>query len=233
MNIPSHVAFIPDGNRRWARERLLPTSAGHASGGRRIVETILCANSLGIKCVSYYVFSHENVSKRSDQEKFLLGEIIRSLIKNEFKQLVDINARILILGEQLDFIDSDLLEMLDDIVRQTQHNSGITVCLYLGYSARYEILNAAKRCAELVRLNKMDIDEISEPVFSRFMYSYGIPDPDLLIRTSGEQRVSNFLLWQLAYTEMFFAKNYWPDFSKVDLEAIIHDYSSRERRYGA
>lgn len=233
MNIPSHVAFIPDGNRRWARERLLPTSAGHASGGRRIVETILSANSLGIKCVSFYVFSRENVSKRSDQEKFLLGEIIRSLIKNEFKQLVDINARILILGEQLDFIDSDLLEMLDDIVQQTQHNSGITVCLYLGYSARYEILNAAKRCAELVKLDQMDIDGISESVFSSFLYSSGLPDPDLLIRTSGEQRVSNFLLWQLAYTEMFFPSIYWPDFSKSDLESIIHDYQNRERRYGA
>lgn len=233
MNIPSHIAFIPDGNRRWARERLLPTSAGHASGGRRIVESILHANSLGIKFVSYYVFSHENVLKRSDQEKFLLGEIIRSLIKNEFKQLVDINARILILGEQLNFIDSDLLEMLDDIVRQTQHNSGITVCLYLGYSARYEILKAAKRCAELIKLDQMDIDGISESVFSGFLYSSGLPDPDLLIRTSGEQRVSNFLLWQMAYTEMFFPSIYWPDFSKSDLESIIHDYQNRERRYGA
>ena len=163
----------------------------------------------------------------------MLVDVIRSLISNEFKKLIDIDAKILILGEPLDFIDTELAQILGNVVEQTQHNSGITVCLYLGYSARYEILNAAKRCAELVRLNKMDIDEISESVFSRFMYSYGIPDPDLLIRTSGEQRVSNFLLWQLAYTEMFFAKNYWPDFSKADLEAIIQDYSSRERRYGA
>jgi len=232
MAIPNHIAFIPDGNRRWASGRSLPTLAGHGQGGKTIIDMILKANELGVKYVSFYIFSYEN-NKRSVKEKTYLGQVLKRTCKTDVKKLLDINAQISLLGIYPDFVDDELFSAIQDLENKSAQNSGIKVCLYFGYSGRMEILNAVKGCCQDCLDGKIQINEISDEIFRSKLYAKDVPDPDILIRTSGEQRISNFLLWQLAYSEMFFVDKMWPDFSGEDLDEIIQQYQHRERRYGA
>ena len=232
MAIPNHIAFIPDGNRRWADGRSLSTFAGHGQGGKTIIDMILKANELGVKYVSFYIFSHEN-NKRSLKEKLYLAQVLKRTCKEDVKKLLDIEAKISLFGIYPDFVDEELFSAIEDLENKSAQNLGIRVCLYFGYSGRIEILNAVKKCCQDCLDGKIKINEISDEIFRSKLYAKDVPDPDILIRTSGEQRISNFLLWQIAYSELFFVDKMWPDFSGEDLDEIIRQYQHRERRYGS
>lgn len=230
MNVPKHVAFIPDGNRRWASSRFLPSEMGHYEGGKNVIDAILLLNRYGIDNVSFYLFSHENDLKRSQQEKMYLADIAKKLCNEELKKLYGIGSRIRFLGHIPSFIDKESIKKVEN---DTVNNTGIQVLFYLGYSSRIEITDAVKSCVQGLKNGAPTSDNINEVLIASKLYASDIPDPDILIRTGGERRLSNFMLWQLAYTELFFVEKYWPDFSQADLDDVLVQYSKRERRYGA
>jgi len=229
-NIPGHVAIIMDGNGRWAKEKGLARTEGHRVGVERVREIVRAAASLGIKVVTFFAFSTENWL-RPKQEIKVLMRFLDIYLRREIKQLHKKNIRFLVIGRS-DPIPAYLQNKLKDAQELTRKNTGMTVVLALNYGGRQEIIDAAKRFAEDLLQGKRRIEQLDEDTFSSYLYTAGLPDPDLLIRTSGEMRISNFLLWQLSYAEMYFSKKYWPDFKKEDLKQAIEEYSRRERRFG-
>jgi undecaprenyl diphosphate synthase len=229
--IPRHIAFIMDGNGRWARERRLPRALGHREGVKRVREITSACLDLGVQVVTYFAFSTENWN-RPKPEVSVLMRYFDHFLKEEIQVLQKKNIRLLFIGKR-----SPLPEYLQKRMKQaqhdTRHNTGIIMVVALNYGSRSEILDAAKRFAAAVLKGEKRPDDLDEDLFSSFLYTAGLPDPDLLIRTSGEMRISNFLLWQLSYAEFYFAKKYWPDFSREDLEKAIREYQRRERRFGA
>ena len=230
LKIPQHVAIIIDGNGRWARQRGLPRVAGHRVGIKRIKEIVKSASELGIKIITFFTFSTENW-QRPKREVDMLMRAFLNFLKNDIGEFHKENTRFRVIGRDKP-LSENLLTKIRQAERLTAQNSGLTAVLALNYGGRAEIVDAALRLAQSLSVKDFEASQLSEEIFSRFLYAPDLPAPDLLIRTSGEFRISNFLLWQLAYTELYFTEKYWPDFNKEDLIKAISEYQKRQRRYG-
>lgn len=224
MNIPRHIAIIMDGNGRWAKKRLLPRTAGHKVGLDTFVDTVDSCNELGIECLTVYAFSAENWNRAADEVSALMELMSKGITKYE-PEMVKKNIKLRLLGD-IDRFEPKYRNALLGVQERLSNNDGMTLCICLSYGGRQEIVHAVN---ELIKEGK---SEITEADIERHLYSNGLPDPDLVIRTSGEYRISNFLLWQSAYSEYYFADVYWPDFDKNELQKAIEAYSKRERRFG-
>ncbi|MFH1045825.1 MAG: isoprenyl transferase [Candidatus Omnitrophota bacterium] len=230
-NIPQHIAIIMDGNGRWAKKKGLPKIEGHRAGVRSVEEVIKACLEIGVKVLSLYTFSTENW-QRSKREVSALMRLLEQYLKNYTVKLDKNGIRLVICGEMGALADS-LQRQLELSQRKTQANSKLTLNLALNYGSREEITHAAGALAEKIKSGEMTAEEINPAAFERFLYTKDLPDPELIIRTSGEQRLSNFFLWQASYSELYFTPTLWPDFRKADLEQAISDYQKRERRFGA
>lgn len=219
-----------DGNGRWAQKRGLPRTAGHKKGAETLREIAKAAADMGIKYLTLYAFSTENW-KRDKEEVDYLMDLLRRYLKSELKEVQERGARICFIGERQMLAD-DIVTEMERIEKETAANDKLTLCVALSYGARAEIVAAAKKVAALAASGRLEPEQLTEDMFKNFLYTAGIPDPDLVIRTSGEQRISNYLLWQIAYSEFYFTPTLWPDFSPEELKKIISDFNSRERRYG-
>ena len=228
--IPEHVAIIMYGNGRWAKKRGLPRNMGHRQGGKTV--ELICeeAYKLGIKYITLYAFSTENWSRPEDEVTALMN-LLRTYMKDCVKQAEKNKMRVKVIGD-ISRLDEDLQESIRILEKESEKNTGLRFQIALNYGGRDEILRAVKRLCKDVKDNTVTEDDISAELLSSYLDTAGIPDPDLMIRTSGEQRISNFLLWQLAYTEFYFPDVLWPDFGKDDLIDAIEYYNTRERRYG-
>lgn len=229
-NSLTHIAIIMDGNGRWAAKRGLPRSFGHKKGAETVKEITRAADEAGIRFLTLYAFSTENWQRSPEEVSTLMG-LLRQYLKTDLQELRKNNVRIRFIGER-DMLDADIVAAMEKLEAETAVNDGLTLCIALSYGSRQEIVNAAKKAAALVQKGDMSVEDIDVKLFSDMLYTKDIPDPDLLIRTSGEQRLSNYLLWQLAYTEFYFTPTFWPDFNKNELTDIINDFKTRERRYG-
>lgn len=225
--IPQHVAVIMDGNGRWAKKRKLPRVEGHREGEKSVKEIVEASARLGIKYLTLYAFSKENW-KRPRSEVATLWRLLEEYLKREYKVLLENNLRLRVIG-QTDRIPARVQKELKRVIELTEKNTRMTILLALNYGGRAEIIEAVKK---LVKERGNDIDSLDEDEFSKYLFTSGTPDPDLLIRTSGELRVSNFLLWQIAYSEIWITSELWPDFRKKHLFQAVYDYQKRERRFG-
>lgn len=230
-NIPQHVAIIMDGNGRWARSHRLPKLAGHRAGVKAAEEIVRAAGELGIKVLTLYTFSTENW-KRPKREINALFALLENYLDKEEEKLNKNNIRFSIIGDIAGLPES-VQKKLRLVIRSTRNNTGLILNLALNYGSRLEIITAVQRISTDVLEGRLSPDDIDEGRFSGYLYTKDLPDPDLLIRTSGEYRVSNFLLWQISYSELYITNKLWPDFKKEDLEEAIMDYGKRERRLGA
>lgn len=228
--IPSHVAIIMDGNGRWAALRNKGRTYGHEAGVVAVRNTVKAASEIGVKTLTLFTFSSENW-RRPKNEVVALMRLLSRTTRNELSDLIKNNVRLITTG-RINELSDTRRRILEEAVRQTRNNRGLTLNLALNYGGRTEIVDAVKSIAKGVRSGLIDINDITEEFFSSFLYTANLPDPDLLIRTSGEMRISNFLLWQTSYTEMHVIDTLWPDFGKAELFAAILDYQKRERRFG-
>lgn len=229
LPVPAHIAIIMDGNGRWAKRRGLPRNAGHKQGAKVFQNICDYCRKIGVKYVTAYAFSTENW-KRPQNEVNAIMELLRSYLKEASKQTRK-DARLLFLGDRTPLAD-DLQRLMEKVERESANNTGITICIALNYGGRAEIVSSARELARMAAQGKLDPDSIDESLFESYLYTSGIPDPDLLIRPSGELRLSNFLLWQLAYTEFVFQDVLWPDFTTAHLDQAIDQYTKRNRRFG-
>ncbi len=228
--LPQHVAIIMDGNGRWARQRGLDRVFGHQQGVKALKETIETAAELGIKYLTLYAFSTENWGRPDEEVSALMGLMIQSL-NEETDTLLKNNIRLSAIGD-IDRLAKDVRERLFDTIKMTSSGTGLNLLIALSYSSRWEITEAARKLIADVCTGKLKTDSIKEEDFEKYLTTFGIPDPELMIRTSGELRISNFLLWQMAYTELYFTEKLWPDFGKDDFYNAIIDFQGRERRFG-
>ncbi|MDP7642475.1 MAG: isoprenyl transferase [Alphaproteobacteria bacterium] len=228
--VPTHVAIIMDGNGRWARARGLPRIAGHKQGTEAVRSTVRACSDLGISYLTIYAFSSENWKRPASEVDDLMG-LLRFYIRRELVDLGREGVRIRFIGDR-SRLDTDINRLISDSEQSTANNKGLIFTVALNYGGRQEILEAARVFAQSVRDGKHEPADMSEHLFESYLQSKDMPDPDLLIRTSGEQRLSNFLLWQSAYTEFLFTSTLWPDFTREHLEQAVHEYQRRERRYG-
>ncbi len=229
--VPRHVAIIMDGNGRWAKARHLPRAAGHRKGMETVREVVRVAGELGISYLTLFGFSSENWKRPETEVKDLMG-LLRLYLKREALDLHRQGVRLLVIGDRAR-LAADIQESLAEVETLTAANTSLTLIIALSYGGRAEIVHAAQRIAEDARDGALDPASLTEDAFAARLFTDGIPDPDLLIRTSGEQRISNFLLWQLAYTEFVFVDTLWPDFDRESLLSALGEYGRRERRYGA
>jgi len=229
--VPRHIAIIMDGNGRWAQARGLPRIAGHRHGAEAARRAVTAAAELGVPYLTLFGFSSENWRRPSGEIQDLMG-LLRHYLRGEIAELHRNGVRLRVIGE-LGKLDPDIIEMIERAEAMTRDNVRITVTIALSYGGRAEIVAAVRAIAQQVQSGSLAAAAINEDCFARYLFTAGLPDPDLLIRTSGEQRISNFLLWQSAYSEFVFTKTLWPDFSKHDLEEAIDEFCGRDRRYGA
>ena len=230
LKIPAHVALILDGNGRWAKKRGLPRQLGHKKGCETVEQIVEDAARLGIRYLTVYGFSTENW-KRPAEEVGALMQLFRYYTKRLLKIAKANNVRVRMIGERSRFAP-DIVEGIDSLERETKDNTGLTFVIAVNYGGRDEIRRAAAKLAADAARGALDPDAVTEDVFASYLDTAGIPDPDLLIRTSGELRLSNYLLWQLAYTELYVTDCLWPDFSQEELEKAILQYNKRDRRFG-
>ena len=229
-SLPNHIAIIMDGNGRWAKEKNMPRAIGHKNGVKSALSiSKLCAN-FGIKYLTLYTLSLENLS-RPKLEINSLMTLLSSSIKNELEKMKSNNIQFNVIGIR-DKLSKKINNQLDFAISETSHNKGLKLSLALAYSSREEIINCVKLIIQKVVDKEMNINDINTNIINNHLLTYNIPDPDLLIRTGSENRLSNFLLWQSAYTELFFSKKYWPDFTDNDLCEAIYDFQKRDRRFG-
>jgi len=228
--LPVHVAIIMDGNGRWARQRGLERIFGHQQGVSALREVIETAVELGIKYLTLYAFSNENWGRPNDEVSALMGIMVQSL-NEETDTLLKNNIRLRTIGD-VDRLTPDVRERLEETINLTSVSTGLNLIVALSYSSRWEITEAARKLSNDVSGGKLKNESLKEEDFEKYLSTYGIPDPELMIRTSGEFRISNFLLWQLAYTELYFTDKLWPDFGKEDFYIAIIDFQKRERRFG-
>jgi len=227
---PVHVAIIMDGNGRWAMARGLPRSAGHKRGAESVRKSVKGAILNGVSYLTLFGFSSENWKRPPDEIRDLMG-LLRLYLKSEIKDLHKEGVRLLIIGDRVN-LDKDIIEIIQSSEEMTKNNTRLTLIIALSYGGRAEIIHAAKQIGKDIARGDLQISDIDEDALSDRLFTKDIPDPDLLIRTSGEQRLSNFLLWQCAYTEFIFVDTLWPDFAEADFESAIKVFQNRERRYG-
>jgi undecaprenyl diphosphate synthase len=230
QQMPRHVAVIMDGNGRWALERNQPRIAGHRAGAKAVRDIVIECDRLGVRYLTLYSFSIENWKRPEAEVRALMGLYLEYLVK-ERDELIEKNIRFLQLGRR-EGLPRSVLEEVDRTVAISSHCTGLTLSLALNYSSRTEITDAMRAIAADVRAGRIDPGAIEEDTISDHLYTAGLPDPDLLIRTAGELRVSNYLLWQISYAEIHVTGVYWPDFTVADLHAALRDYASRRRRFG-
>lgn len=228
--IPRHVAIIMDGNGRWARQRGLERSAGHVEGVNTVRRITTAASELGVEYLTLYAFSTENWN-RPQEEVDILMHLIVTAIERETPDLIKNGVRLRVIGD-MSRVPDEARHRLEKCIEDTSHGNGLVLVLAISYSSRWEITEAARRIAAQVENKSLNKEDITPETVSANLETAGMPDPDLLIRTGGDMRVSNYLLWQIAYTEIIFTPTYWPDFQKADLEEAISEYNSRERRFG-
>lgn len=228
--MPKHIAIIMDGNGRWAKKRGLPRTMGHRAGVQTIKTVTKECGNLGVKYLTLYAFSTENW-KRPKEEVSALMNLVIEFIKNEIDELHENNVKVQTIGDLSKFPQKPRQAILWAIDK-TKENTGVVLTLALNYGGRDEILRGIKSLVEDVKVGKIDIDDIEESLFNNYLYTKNMPDPDLIIRPSGEQRLSNFLLWQCAYSEFWYSQINWPDFKAEDLRKAIFDYQNRDRRFG-
>ena len=229
---PQHIAIIMDGNGRWAQSRNLPRTAGHQQGIEACKRAVRAAGELGVQYLTLFGFSTENWSRPADEIKELM-RLLRVYLRAETAELHRNNIRIQMIGERDAFAD-DVMELIENAEKLTKDNDGLYLTIALNYGGRDEIVRAASEMALFMKEKGINPDfAAAQEYFTSFLFTKDMPDPDILIRTSGEQRISNFLLWQCAYTEFIYTDTLWPDFKKADMEAAIADFENRERRFGA
>lgn len=230
-SLPTHVAIIMDGNGRWAKRRAFPRIRGHRKGADAVRTIVTLSRKLGIKYLTLYAFSEENW-KRSPHEVSALMKLLGSFLKSELKTMLENGIRLNTIG-RTQKLPSATREILMDTISKTAHEKDMVLTLALSYGGRQEILDAVKRLAQKVKNGQLEPDDITESDLSGSLYTKGMPDPDLLIRTSGESRISNFLLWQISYSEIYITQTLWPDFGEPEFLEAISDYQKRDRRFGA
>ncbi len=228
--LPGHIAIIMDGNGRWAEKHMLGRIAGHRKGAESVRITVRTCREIGIKYLTLYAFSVENWLRPSDEVAALM-ELLETFLRTELSELLENDIRLTTIGN-ISALRLPVKEILRDAIEKTANNKGMVLNLALSYGSRDEIVEAVKKILMDVQAGKLRVQNVSKELFSNYLYTSGMPDPDLLIRTSGEYRLSNFLLWQSAYTEFYFADVLWPDFRRKHLIAAIADFQSRERRFG-
>lgn len=229
-NVPQHIAFIMDGNGRWAKERNQPRTFGHKAGTKTIREVALEANRLGIKAMTIYAFSTENFSRPEEEINFIF-KLPKEFFNLYLKELIENNVKISTIGH-LEMAPINSQNIIQSAMDKTKDNTGLNLCFAFIYGGRDEIVHATKHLFNDVQNGKLNIEDINENIFSNYLMTSDLPPVDLMIRTSGEQRLSNFLLWQLAYSEFVFTDTKWPDFNGEELKKVILDYQKRNRRFG-
>ena len=229
-NLPKHIAIIMDGNRRWAKEHKLPVALGHKEGAKTLEKIVRYANSIGLQYITVYAFSTENW-KRTEDEVGTLMRLLQSYLDDYSKRADTENIKVKVIGE-ISALSSGMQKSIKKCIERTKDNTGVTFSIALNYGGRNEILEAVKEIAIQVKNGTLQIDDITEDTISNNLYTAGIPDPDLLIRTSGELRTSNFLPWQIVYSEFLFIEKNWPEFDENDLDSAIEEYIKRNRKFG-
>lgn len=229
-NIPTHVAIIMDGNGRWAKKQGKARVFGHQAGAETVRRILEISGEIGIKYLTLYAFSTENWNRPKEEVDALMALLIKA-IDGELENLIKNQVRLMAIGN-LKSLPEECQKELQNAIEKTANNKGITLILALSYSGRWEITSAIQQITEVIQSGKLNPKDISEETICTFLSTKNIPDPDIVIRTGGEQRISNFLLWQIAYAEFFFPQKFWPEFQKEDFLQIIADYQSRERRFG-
>lgn len=230
MNMPRHVAIILDGNGRWAKAKGMPRNYGHAQGSKNVERICEEAWRMGIKYLTVYAFSTENWNRPKDEVDALM-KLLRNYMKTCLKTAAKNDMKIRVIGD-ITRLDEDIRSRIEELEKATKDNGGLNFQIAINYGSRDEITRAVRRIAADCRDGRLAAEEIDEQVIDRYLDTHDIPDPDLLIRTSGEQRLSNYLLWQLAYTEFYFTDVPWPDFTKEELLKAVEQYNARDRRYG-
>jgi len=229
--LPRHVAFIMDGNGRWAKKRFLPRIAGHKAGVEALKKVIRYSSEVGIKHVTVYAFSTENWQRPEKEVKGIL-ELLVTAMNKEFDELIANDVKIKMLGIE-ENLPEKVKKAFNEAEKKTKNNKGLQFNIAFNYGSRKEIIQSVKEISKLVKAESIEINEIDESLFENFLYTKGIPDPDLVIRTSGEVRLSNFLLWQISYSELYFTDTYWPDFDEKAYQKALSEYSNRKRRFGS
>lgn len=230
MEIPKHVAIILDGNGRWAKSKGMPRNYGHAQGSKNVERICEDAYRMGIKYLTVYAFSTENWNRPKDEVDALM-KLLRNYMKTCLKTAAKNDMKIRVLGDTTR-LDEDIRNRIAELEEATKNNGGLNFQIAINYGSRDEIVRAVKRISEDIKGGRLSPEEIDEACIEHYLDTHDIPDPDLLIRTSGEQRISNYLLWQLAYTEFYFTDVLWPDFTKEELQKAIEKYNERDRRFG-
>ena len=228
--MPKHIAIIMDGNGRWATKRALPRNAGHKAGAEALERIIYAAKDMGLEHLTVYAFSTENW-KRSEEEVGAIMDLLRMYLKNYFKKFLNDNVRMDVIGD-ISRLDKDIQESILEIEEISKEKTGLSVHIALNYGGRDELRRAVAKIAADAAEGKLDPKDVTEDTITNALDTAGTPDPELLIRTSGEERISNFLLWQIAYSEFYFSEMLWPDFNKTELQKAIYYYQNRERRFG-
>jgi len=230
-NFPKHIGIIMDGNRRWAREKGKPAGFGHKEGAKTVENIVRYANKIGLEYITVYAFSTENW-KRSEEEVTGLMLLLQSYLDDYSKRADTENIRVKFIGKITE-LSENVQKSINKCIERTKDNTGVTFNIALNYGGRDEIVTAVKNIAQSIKEGKLKINEIDEKLISNKMYTENMPDPDLIIRTSGELRLSGFLTWQSTYSELYFVEKYWPDFNEKDLDEAIEEYQRRNRKFGA
>lgn len=230
MKIPQHVAIILDGNGRWAKKKNMPRNYGHVQGSKNVEKICETAYKMGIKYLTVYAFSTENWNRPADEVNALM-KLLRNYMKTCLKTAEKNRMRVRVIGDKSG-LDEDIRTRIDELEKASAHNDGLNFQIAINYGSRDEMIRAMKRMAEDIQKGSVLPEDITESLFETYLDTHGIPDPDLLIRTSGELRLSNYLLWQMAYKEFYFTDVLWPDFSKEELEKAVLQYNNRDRRFG-
>lgn len=230
LNVPKHIAIIMDGNRRWAKKRNLPGKAGHKFGVDAVQRTVDNCLELGVRYLTLYAFSTENWSRSEDEVKTLMS-LLKYYLEKEISEVADKDVQVRFIGDR-NKLEPKIIKLMEKLEEQTKNNSSLQLNIALNYGGRQEILDSTKNIIKDVVEKKINIEDLTIDNFGGYLYTKDTPDPDLMIRTSGEYRTSNFLIWQLAYSEFVFLETYWPDFDKEHLVAAIKEYNNRDRRYG-
>lgn len=230
LRIPRHLGVTMDGNGRWAAERGRPRTDGHSEGVKALRKLVEYCIRYGTEYLTVFSFSSENWSRPESEVKFIFA-LLRKFVESDLKALSRNNVKVRIIGER-DRLDASLIALIEKVERQTEHNTGLNLQVAFNYGGRAEIVGATKKLATQVKLGLLDPDSIDEEKFASTLFTSGIPDPDVILRTSGEQRFSNFLIWQAAYSELIFVEELWPDFNEETFVRMLREYAGRERRFG-